>query len=103
MSAELKVLIFVAATLGFAYVAVYPRLKQKSLTRMMQIDLLLSVMMLACVGAVYAGTATPFSMVLFHTPWWLFTLICAAIVEAPLFWWFCKRWDIDLRWPSEDE
>lgn len=87
--------------MAFAYLALYPRLKTKTLSRMMQLDLALSAALLGVVGAVYYGTGTQFSVVFFTVPWWAFTLLSAALVEAPLFFWFCKRWDIDLSPPTD--
>lgn len=99
MQAELKVLIFVAATLGFAYVAVYPRLSRKTIGRMLLIDAGLTVFMLICVGSAYGGISLRLPGV--DVPWWVFTLVAATVIEAPLFWWFCKRWDIDPRGPHD--
>ncbi len=101
MGPELKVFATAGAVMAFAYIALYPPLQTKTFIRLMQLDLAVTGALLAVVGAVYYGTDTPFSLVLFTVPWWLFTLLSAAVVEAPLFWWFCKRWNIDLNPPME--
>lgn len=101
MTPETKVLLFAAATMAFAYVAVYPRLRTKTLNRLMQLDLVLTPLLLVTVGFVYAGTNTQFSLVVFTVPWWAYTILCASLVEVPLFLWFCKRWNIDLIPPPK--
>jgi hypothetical protein len=42
------------------------------------------------VGLAYARTGTAFSLVLLTVPWWIFALLCAALVEVPFFIRFCK-------------
>ncbi|KEJ88352.1 hypothetical protein [Sulfitobacter donghicola] len=101
MDHELKVFIFAAAVIAFAYVAIYPRMTEKTLNRMMVLDLGLSAVLVVIVGLLYYGSGIRFSMVLFTVPWWVFTLLSAAIVEIPFFIWFCKKWDIDLSPPSD--
>ncbi len=68
---------------------------------MMILDLAFSLALLLVVGAVYLGTGTEFSIILFTVPWWVFTLLSAALVEIPFFVWFCKKWDINLTPPSD--
>jgi hypothetical protein len=87
--------------MALAYTNIYPRLRSKTLLRLMWLDLALSAGILMLVGAVYYGTGIRFSLLLFTVPWWAFTLISAALIEAPLFIWFCKRWDIDLGPPTD--
>jgi len=101
MTPELSVFLVSASGMTLAYTVLYPRLAQKSLNRMMALDLALSAALLIVVGMVYYGSGTGFSLLLFSVPWWAFTLICAAVVEVPLFIWFCKRWNIDLFPPPE--
>jgi hypothetical protein len=99
MTPEIRVFVLATALVAFVYVAVYPRLSTKTLNRMMLWDLALTVVLLLVVGGVYYGTGIAFSLVLFTAPWWVFTLLSAALVEVPFFIWFCKRWNIDLKQP----
>jgi hypothetical protein len=101
MNPELKVFLFAAAMIAFAYTALYPRLKEKTLGRMVRLDLALTAVLIIAVGAVYYGSGTAFSLLVITVPWWLFALLGAMIVELPFFYWFCKRWDIDLTPPTE--
>ena len=101
MTPELKVFLFAAAVMLFAYTALYPRLPKKTIFTMMVVDIILTSAILLAVGILYFGTGTPFSLIFFDVPWWLFAFLSAAIVEVPLFMWFCKRWNIDLNPPLD--
>ncbi|MEH6644911.1 hypothetical protein [Sulfitobacter sp.] len=101
MSPELKVFLVVGAIMALAYTNLYPRLRSKTLMWLMWLYRALSAVILVLAGAVYYGTEIRFSLIIFTVPWWAFTLLSAALVEAPLFIWFCKRWDIDLSPPTD--
>ena len=85
----------------FAYVVLYPRLSKKTIFRMCALDIAVTAAILLAVGLMYFGTGTGFSLIFFDVPWWLFAFLCAALVEAPLFMWFCKRWNVDLNAPLD--
>ncbi len=95
MGPELRVLLVVAAVQVFAYAAVYPRLKVKTMMRLMKLERVISALLILAVGWVYAGSGIGFSVVLFDVPWWAFTLISGFVVEIPLFLWFSRRYGID--------
>ncbi|WP_299029923.1 hypothetical protein [uncultured Sulfitobacter sp.] len=101
MTPEIKVFLVSAAAIAFAYTALYPRLPEKTLGKMVMLDVILSALLLLAVGWVYYGTGTVFSLLLFDVPWWVFTLLAAALVEGPFFLWFCKKWNIDLNPPMD--
>lgn len=101
MTPEIKVFVFAGAMIAFAYTVLYPRMRTKSLNRMMLLDIAISAAIILLVGIVYYGTGTRFSLVLFDVPWWAFALLSAAIVEVPFFIWFCKRWNIDFGPPKD--
>lgn len=101
MPPELRVFLVCAAVIAFAYVAVYPRVQTKTLGRMVILDTGLTAALLLAVGLVYFGTGTPFSLLMFDVPWWVFTLLCAAVIETPLFLRFCKTHNIDLNPPPD--
>ncbi len=101
MTPEFNVFLLTAAAVAFAYIAIYPRLRTKTLNRLMILDLALSTALLLVVGAVYLGSGVRFMLIFFALPWWGFTLLSAALVEVPFFIWFCKKWDIDLNPPMD--
>lgn len=85
----------------FAYTALYPRLPNKTIFRMCALDIVVTAAIMLAVGLMYFGTGTEFSLIFFDVPWWLFTFLSTAVVEAPLFMWFCKRWNVDLNLPVD--
>jgi hypothetical protein len=101
MTPEIKVSLFAAAVMIFAYTVIYPGLREKAIMVMATIDLALTAAILLLVGVVYHGLGVGFSVIFFEVPWWLYTFLSTALFEAPLFVWFCKRWNIDLN-PSID-
>lgn len=101
MSHELTVFLVAGAVMALAYLVLYPRLRTKTLGRMMQLDLLLTVALLGVVGLRFYGTGTAFSVIFFDLPWWAFTVLSATAVEAPLFVWFCRKWGIDMMPPPD--
>jgi hypothetical protein len=101
MGPELKVFFFVSAVMVFAYTALAPLLGVRTLRRMMQIDVVASAGILLAVGTVYFGSGIGFSLFFFDVPWWVFALLSAAVAEAPLLVWFCRKWGIDLMAPPD--
>jgi hypothetical protein len=101
MAPEPEAFVFCAALVLFAYVALYPRLAHKSLLVLGVLDLALTALILMTVGAIYLGTGTEFSLVVFAVPWWLFAIVCTAAVELPLFLRFAKKYHIDLNPPAD--
>lgn len=97
MPPELKILGLVIAVHALAYLIIYPRMQPKSLRRMMRIDLVISAAVLALVGSVYFGSGTGFTLLIFSTSWWVFTLLVSAVIEVPLFMWFCNKWGLNLN------
>ena len=63
---------------------------------MLRNDLVLTLLVLITAGALFAGSGTRFSLILFDTNWFGFTLLSSMAMEMPLFLWFCKKHDIDL-------
>ena len=63
---------------------------------MLRNDLVLTLLVLITAGALFAVSGTRFSLILFDTNWFGFTLLSSMAMELPLFLWFCKKHDIDL-------
>ena len=62
---------------------------------MLRYALALTLLGLITAGALFAGSGTRFSLILFDTNWFGFTLLSSMAMELPLFLWFCKKHDID--------
>ena len=96
MSPELKLLIVNAVIVLIAYLGIYPSMRQITLTRMMVSDLVLTVLALAVAGALFWDSGTRFSLLFFSTNWAIFSFLTLAVMEIPLFIWFCRKHGIDL-------
>ena len=96
MPVELHILGLIVVFFGVAYFTIYPRMEPKNVTRMVQIDVVLFAILLLIAGSVYFGKGMRFSLILFDANWWVFTIICASLIEIPFFVWFCRKWGIDL-------
>lgn len=100
MTPEVKVLLVVAAATAFAYTALYPRITSKTLGNMMRLCLPLSILFMVVIGFAYAGKGIGFSLYFFDVPWWVFTIVCSLLIETPFFFWFCRKYKVDLDPPD---
>ena len=93
---EIQILILVGVILGVAYLGIFPTLQEKTLNRMMAIDLVLTALALTVAGALFWGSGVGFSLILFETNWAVFTVLCFGLIEIPLFLSFAKKHGISL-------
>ena len=93
---EAQVLILNAAILGVAYLGIYPSLREKTLARLMTVDMVLSVLAVGVAGALFWGRDVTFDMVLFSTNWAVFSILTLMMMEAPLFYLFARKHGISL-------
>lgn len=96
MQPELALISINAAFLAFAYGWAFPSLPDKSLRALLRADLPILGAMLLVVWLIWGGTGTRFSLILFHTNWFVFWVVTALAMEAPLFAAFCRKYGIDL-------
>lgn len=99
---EAQILILVGVILGVAYYGIFPSMENKTLNRMMAVDLVLSALAITVAGALFWGTGTRFDLLLFETNWVVFTIACFAIIEIPLFLQFAKAHGIKLHDDDSD-
>lgn len=97
MSPELTLLIVNGVLMAYAYLWAYPALERKTLKTIMVRDLAITAAALAVAAALFWGTGTRFSLILFETNWFIFSALTLFIIETPLFFWFAKRFGIDLN------
>jgi predicted membrane-bound spermidine synthase len=93
---EAQILILNSVILALAYLGIYPTLEQKTLNRIMTIDVVLSVLALSVAGALFWGTGVTFSLMLFKTNWAVFTIVTLFVMEVPLFLRFARKHGINL-------
>ncbi|MFQ1702194.1 hypothetical protein ACJ5NV_16530 [Loktanella agnita] len=93
---EAQILILNSVILGMAYLAIYPGMAQKTLPRMIVIDMVLSALALTVVGALFWGTGVRFSLIVFNSHWVVFTIVTFMLMELPLFLRFAHKHGINL-------
>ncbi|MDX8349076.1 hypothetical protein SLH49_13905 [Cognatiyoonia sp. IB215446] len=93
---EAQILILNGVILAVAYLGIYPSLEEKTLNRIMTIDLVLSALAVFVAGALFWGSGVPFSMLFFETNWAVFTIVTLMVMEVPLFLNFAKKYGISL-------
>lgn len=103
ISPEAQILILVGLILGITYFGIFPTLKNKSLNRLITLDLLLTVLALIVAGAWFWGTGVTFTLLFFETNWAVFTIVCYAVIEIPLFLRFAKVHGIRLDGSDGDD
>lgn len=103
MSPEVQLLILVALILAVAYLGIFPTLEEKTLNKLMVIDLGLNVLALIVAGAWFWGSGVQFTLLFFETNWAIFTIVSYAIIEIPLFLRFAKRHGIRLDGRNDDD
>ncbi|MCA3508186.1 MAG: hypothetical protein IOD01_13055 [Rhodobacter sp.] len=91
LTPEAQILIINAVILGVAYVGIYPSFKTIALTKVAVADCVLSGLSLLVAGALFWGTGVEFSMLLFSTNWFGFSILTMLLMELPLFHWFCQK------------
>jgi fatty acid desaturase len=96
MSPYLTILAINACILGVAYGAVYPRLDPLTARRMMRADLLVTGAALAAAGLIFAGRGLDFAIGPVALRWWGFSLLTMLLIEAPVFWAFCRARKVSL-------
>jgi hypothetical protein len=95
-SPEAQILILNGVILGVAYLGIFPSLEHKKINRIMTIDLVLSALAIFVAGALFWGTGTQFSLMLFTTNWAIFTVVTFVLIEAPLFVHFARKYGVRL-------
>lgn len=99
---EVQILILVGVILGVAYLGIFPSMDEKTLNRMMAVDIVLSAIALTVAGALFWGTGIRFNLLLFDTNWFIFTIVSFAVIEVPLFLQFAKAHGIKLNGDDSD-
>lgn len=93
---EAQVLILNAAILGVAYLGIYPSLREKTLGRVMTVDLVLTALAVGVAGALFWGSGVAFNMLFFSANWAVFSIVTMLLMEWPLFYLFAKKHGISL-------
>jgi len=90
LNPEAQILLINAALLLVAYELIYPGIRGVTSMEMVKIDLLLTGLGLVIAGVLFWGEGIRFSMLLFSTNWVVFSVLTFALMEMPLYIWFCR-------------
>lgn len=101
MTPELKILVINAVIMGIAYFGIYPSRGITHVRQMVMTDLALTGLSLLAAGGLYWGSGVQFSLILFTTNWAVFAVLTLALMEIPLFIWFCRKNGIDMSGGNE--
>lgn len=93
---EIQILILNGVIVFMAYFGIYPSLDDKTLERIMSIDIVLSALALTVTAALFWGTGIDFALFFFDTNWLVYTVATMLLMEIPLFLRFIRRHNIDL-------
>ena len=97
MNAEILILLLNTAILLVAYGSIYPKLAGNNANKIAVFDLLASGFSLFVVGYKYWETSTQFTLLFVELNWFWFTLICYALVELPIAYWYIKKYKVNLH------
>lgn len=100
---ELQILILNAVIIGVAYFGIYPSLRQRTLHRILTIDVALTGLAILVAGGWFWGTGAGFSLILFQVNWAVFTLVTLFVLEIPAVVWFARKYGIPLPYDGDDD
>ncbi len=100
---ELQILILNLVILGVAYLGIYPSLQDKTLNKIMTIDVVLTGLALLVAGGWFMGSGVGFSLLFFEANWFVFTLVTLFVMELPVFFWFIRKHGISLNSDTDQE
>ena len=92
--AELSIIAPVLVVVAGGYLSIYPKLAGNNFNKLALCDFVCWSFVLVLVGHKYWGSGYEFSLLLFSTNWFWFTLIVYAAIEVPLAIWYCKKHDV---------
>ena len=95
--AELLVIVLVGGILVLGYLSIYPKVAGDNFNKLSVCDLVCSVFVFTLVGTQYWGSGYEFSLLLFSTNWFWFTLIIYALIEVPLAIWYFKKYAVEVN------
>ena len=79
------------------YLYIYPKIAGNNIDKLALLDLVAWSFVLVLVGYKYWGTDYEFSLLLFNTNWFWFTVIVYSAIEIPFFIWYCKKHDVSFE------
>lgn len=93
-SPELLLLSLNATVILAAYFIVYPKFCGANGWRIAANDLLATATVLVVSGLLFAGSGVSFSLLIFSTNWFWFTLLSYLVIETPLMFWYFNKHNV---------
>jgi hypothetical protein len=78
----------------FAYFVIFPRFCGSDGPKIVQNDVLASVVGLLVAGSLFWGSGEDFSLIFIEVNWFWFTLISYSLIEIPFMRWYFKKHDV---------
>jgi NADH:ubiquinone oxidoreductase subunit 2 (subunit N) len=100
MGQHLTILAINAGLVAVLYAGVYPRLSPLTLRRMVRADALATAAALAAAALLFAGRGLEFGIGPVPLRWWSFSILSFALIEAPVFWAFCRARGVSFTDPD---
>lgn len=94
MNNELVVIGYIFSLITIAYLWLYPKLKLYNLNSLSSYDFVVSVISLLIGWSVYGGKDISFSLYVWDTSWFWFSIVVYFIIEFPFVLWYFKKYEI---------
>ncbi len=94
---ELSIISPVLVVILGCYLYIFPKIAGNNIDRISLCDLVSWSFVLVLVGHKYWGSGYEFSLLLFSTNWFWFTVIVYVAIEIPFFIWYCKKYDVSFE------
>ena len=91
---ELIILIINTLLIAFAYLWLYPRVAKDDIKKVLNYDLLTSIVALFIAGYFYMESELIFDAIIFQTDWFWFSLVSFFVIETPFALWYFKKYDL---------
>ena len=95
--AELSIISPVLIVVAGGYLSIFPKIAGNNFDKIALCSLVCWTFVLVLVGLNYWGSGYEFSLLLFSTNWFWFTVIVNAAIETPFFIWYCKKHDVSFE------
>ena len=95
--AELSIISPVLIVVAGGYLSIFPKIAGNNFDKLALCSLVCWSFVLVLVGLNYWGSGYEFSLLLFTTNWFWFTVIVNAAFEIPFFIWYCKKHDVSFE------
>ena len=87
---ELSLVIVNLIALLLAYLVIYPRFAGNDINKLALFDFIIGVSLLAILAPSNWSRPNDYTFFFFDTNWWVFVILCYALIEIPFFFIYSK-------------